>query len=176
MNRRIFFIFLTICPLVVVSGCVTVRMSTGGGNPGDKFESASSLHLAPTQAYRDVNIPKDVVDNLPKDHALSFLQSLNGPDWWSNSCRFNSEGVTRSAKGGALPGKQSYSALNTSFAKSGNVEIIAVFVNKTKEVWCLIDPRSIAQHKGTPIDSLTSKIFTSLLSMGVIITPSGISY
>jgi hypothetical protein len=172
MKMQMVFIVFTLCSLVVNPGCVTVRTSIAGGNSGGELESTSRQNLTSTPAYRDVKIPKDVVGNLPKDYALSFLQSLNGPAWWANSCRFDSGGVTRSAKKGSLPGKHFYSSLNMSFVRSGSVELIAVFVNKTEEVWCLIEPRSIAKQKATEVDSLTAKIYTSLLSMGVTITPS----
>lgn len=72
-----------------------------------------------------------------------------------------------------MPGMQPYTALNTSFVTAGKVEVIGLFTNQSKEVLCLIDPNSIADYQGTKIDSLTAKVYTALLSMGVVITPAG---
>lgn len=167
MKKSIFLCICTLYFVFTVSGCMTtVRIN---GKPIGQLGATASMNRAPVPKYRNVNIPKDVVDTLPKDYALSFLQSLYGPAWWSNSCRFDTNGVKRFYKV-RLPGKQPYTSLNTSFIRNGKFDVIGIFVNKSKEVWCLIDQRSIAKHQGKDINSLISKIYTALLSMGVKIS------
>jgi hypothetical protein len=118
-----------------------------------------------------VGIDHAVAADLPKDQAVSFLQSLYVPEN-ANSCRFEGDGISRWWKG-KLPGKIAYSATYLSLeAVKGTPALIILSVRGSREAWCGMFPYSIAQKRGKDTKELTNKIFTALLSLGVTIIPA----
>jgi hypothetical protein len=147
--------------------------------------AASASSCAPN--VRDLNLPQAVIDNLPKEQALSFLRTLDVPSW-DDTCRFDEDGVLRwqkeqvlLEKGGVLrrheeqvlPGKYPYSSFYAEALRPGYKVQIALFVPGTSKTWCMIAAEENAERHGKEALPFTAKILTALLSMGVRVQSYG---
>ena len=72
----------------------------------------SAMSCAPS--IQELNLSQEVVDNLPKEQALSFLQSLQPSPQGYVQCLFDQDGVARwiPQQGQLLPGKNPYASLD----------------------------------------------------------------
>jgi len=138
---------------------------------------ASVSSCAPTIiTYRKPRTPEDLavlaealatVKDLPRDQALSFLQSQYVPEA-ANTCRFEEDGVLRWWKGKLLPGKRPYISLAvTGITWRGTIVRGVLAERGTNELWCLIHPQLIANSQGTDATRLIQKMGIALAAMGV---------
>lgn len=132
----------------------------------------SAWSCAPTVRMYGAPDDNEVIKNLPKDQALSFLQSLYVPAT-ANTCRFEKDGVFRSREGQLLPGETPYTSLYFSgLGQGGGPPVRCVLsVRRTNEILCLWHPQPIAAHQGTDVTALLSMTSTALKVMGVTPMP-----
>jgi len=139
----------------------------------------STVSCGPTVAppdVRDLNLSKEIVDHLPKDQALKFLQSLRAEGQvFKLYCRFEEDGVVRWQKEDRkfVPGKYSYTSLVAWVALPPNPPtgyesgIILYLYPTMDQLLCGIDAKANADQQGKEYKSFTAKILTALFSMGV---------
>lgn len=146
--------------------------------------AVSALSCAPN--VRNLNLSQMVIDDLPKDQALSFLRSLDAPAW-VDTCRFDEDGVfrwreeqvllengaPRRHEGGLLPGKYPYSSFYAEALRPGYKVQIALFGPDTRKTWCMIAAEENADRRGNETLPFTAKTLTALLSMGVRVVSYG---
>jgi hypothetical protein len=130
-----------------------------------------------TIEYTPLDIPLDVLANLPKDHALAYLRTLYAPpnNKMVTNCRFERDGVRRWWKED-LPGKKSYGSIQGSLRRllfvKGTPVTIVLSAKGSREEWCEIMAFAIAHGQGGDPRRLTAKIATALGSMGVTEMPA----
>lgn len=125
------------------------------------------LSCAP--GVRDMNLSQEVVDDLPKDQALSFLQSLRPSPLGYIHCRFEQDGVLRwlPQRGQLLPGKRPYGSFYAQPQRPGIMIVVFLYESTKGQPWCIIPAESNADDLGKDATKFTGKILTALLSMGV---------
>lgn len=117
---------------------------------------------------QEMNLSQEVVDNLPKEQALSFLQTLKPSPEGYVQCLFDHEGVTRwlPHRRQVLPGKKSYNTLDGRAERPGIMVVVVLYAQG--QPWCIIPAESNADRIGRgDYEKFTGKIFTALLSLGV---------
>jgi len=126
--------------------------------------SASSC--APS--IQELNLSQERVDNLPRDQALSFLQTLRPSPQGYVQCRFDQDGVARwiPQRRQVLPGKKPYRSLDARPERPGVMIVIVLY--EAGRPWCTIPAESNADDLGRgDYKKFTGKILTALLSLGV---------
>jgi len=136
----------------------------------------STVSCAPN--IREMNLSQEVVDNLPKDQALSFLQTLGPSQQIINIyCRFEEDGIARWEKQSRqfLPGKYPYTSFSAVPRTPGIMIVIFVYLDqqRSRDPWCMIAAEGNADQQGKDAKQFTAKILTALLSMGVRVTGFG---
>lgn len=128
---------------------------------------------------RKMGLSQEIVDHLPREHALSFLQSL-GPDLGRNVyCQFEKEGVTRWIPGGKpLRGRYPYDSLYARALAPGVMTVVGIYAPTNNpgwryEPWCYIATEANADRLGKDSDKFTAKTLTALLSLGVRVPDQG---
>lgn len=125
----------------------------------------SAVSCAPN--VRDLNLSQEIIDDLPRDYALSFLQSLSPA--WTSTCRFEEDGLRRwlPQSGQLLPGKYPYPSFYAMPRTPGIMVVVVIYGPRSSQPWCGIRAESIADRQGKDVKRVTGKILTALLSMGV---------
>jgi len=107
-----------------------------------------------------------MIANMPKDQALTFLRSLYVPET-ANSCRFEEDSVLRWQKGTLLPGEVPYKSLYFSgLSYDRRVVRLVLSVRGTNELWCLMHPKLLAEHQGKNAEKMINHICQALTVMG----------
>lgn len=126
----------------------------------------SAMSCAPS--IQELNLSQEVVDSLPKEQALSFLQSLQPSPQGYVQCLFDQEGVARwiPAQGQRLPAKNPYDSLDARAERPGIMIVVVLYDNG--QPWCIIPAESNADDLGRgDYKKFTGKILTALVSLGV---------
>ena len=119
-------------------------------------------------SVKEMNLSQAIVDDLPKEHALSYLRSLSPA--WTSSCRFENDGLMRwqPQTGRVFPGKFPYNQFFAVPTRPGVMVVVVIYGPKIKQPWCAIRAEAIADRTpGKDTKSVTGKILTALLSLGV---------
>jgi len=133
---------------------------------------------------QDLNLASEVIEELPKDVALGFLQSLRVSLRERHYCRFDGDGVARWVadpgqlfepvqRGQNLPGKYPYETFLAAPETPGYMVIVSMYQRnipnkyRIREPWCVIAAESNADREGKDVKRFTAKILTALLSLGV---------
>lgn len=120
-------------------------------------------------SVKDLNLSQQIIDDFPRDQALSYLRSLSPA--WASTCRFDQDGMFRwlPQTGQVLPGKYPYSAFHARPTRPGVMVVITVYGPNNSQPWCMIRAESIADRDPQKIGvkRVTGKILTALMSMGV---------
>ena len=84
-------------------------------------------------SIQELNLSQEVVDNLPKDQALSFLQTLPPSPQRYAQCVFDKDGVSRSIplRRQIFPGKKPYRSLVARTERPGIMIIIVLYEKVT---------------------------------------------
>ena len=151
--------FLARLPLVTCVSCVITMCE---------------VSCAPS--IQEMSLSQEVVDNLPREQALHFLQTLKPSlsPVVKVHCLFEQDGVVRwlPSRGQVLPGKRPYASLVAHPERPG-IMIVVVLYEKGKP-WCIIPAESTADDIGRgDYKRFTGKILTALLSLGVKVKSYG---
>jgi hypothetical protein len=125
---------------------------------------------------RDLTLEQDVVDNLPREHALSFLQSLVLvlTPAVTAACVFQTDGVHRvDRKGKLLRGTYPYEAFYARIRRPGISLVVTLYGPNASKEWCEIAAESNAVRQGKTASAFTARILTALLSMGTRVNSYG---
>ena len=125
----------------------------------------STMSCAPR--LQDLQLSQEVADNLPKEQALRFLQTLKASPARYTQCLFDEEGVTRWQPDGrqVLPGKKPYRSLDARAERPGTMVVVVLYAQI--QPWCVIPAESNADDIGRgDVNKFTGKIMTALLSLG----------
>ena len=117
---------------------------------------------------QELDLSQEVVDSLPREQALSFLQTLRPSPQGYVQCLFDQDGVGRwiPQQGQALPGKNPYASLDARPERPGIMIVVVLY--DEGEPWCIIPAESNADDLGRgDYKKFTGKILTALLSLGV---------
>jgi len=130
--------------------------------------AASAMACAPK--VRDLHLSQEIIDNMPREQALNFLQSLApGGNMIEPYCLFEADGVRRwqwlpGRRGQQLlPNKYPYNAFRVQPIILGD---IALYGSGLKH-WCIINNMGNASQQGKELDRFTGKIVMALMSLGV---------
>jgi hypothetical protein len=126
----------------------------------------SATSCAPS--IQELNLSQELVDNLPQDQALAFLQTLRPSPLGYVHCRFDQDGVGRwiPRQRQTLPGKKPYPALVARPERPGVMIVIVLY--QGRHPWCIIPAESNADARGREdYKKFAGKIITALLSLGV---------
>lgn len=126
----------------------------------------SAVSCAPS--IQELNLSQEVVDSLPREQALSFLQSLQPSPQGYVQCLFDQDGVARwiPSQRQLLPGKKPYASLDARPERPGVMIVVVLYDNG--QPWCIIPAESNADTLGRgDYTKFTAKIVTALLSLGV---------
>ena len=126
----------------------------------------STVSCAPR--LQDLQVSQEVAENLPKEQALRFLQTLKASPERYIQCLFDEEGVTRWQPGTrqVFPGKKPYRLLDARAERPGIMVVVVLYAQG--QPWCIIPAESNADDLGRgDVNKFTGKIMTALLSLGV---------
>ena len=133
---------------------------------------ASTSGCAPS--IKDLGLDQEIIDNISKEQALSFLQSLAATFIPEAYCNFEADGVRRWYRNG-VPFKYSereqmqkdkypYNVLSVQPVMMGMVGLSGP---GRLNSWCFIDARYNATKQGKEFERFTGKIIMALMSLGV---------
>ena len=126
----------------------------------------STISCAPR--LQDLQLSQEVAENLPKEQALRFLQTLKASPERYIQCLFDEEGVTRWQPDTrqVFPGKKPYRSLDARAERPGIMVVVVLYTQG--QPWCIIPAESNADDIGRgDVNKFTGKIMTALLSLGV---------
>ena len=126
----------------------------------------STMSCAPR--LQDLQVSPEVAENLPKEQALRFLQTLKASPERYVQCLFDSEGVIRCLHGTrqVFPAKKPYRSLDARAERPGIMVVVVLYTEG--QPWCIIPAESNADDLGRgDVNKFTGKIMTALLSLGV---------
>jgi hypothetical protein len=126
----------------------------------------STMSCAPR--LQDLQVSQEIAENLPKEQALRFLQTLKASPERYTQCLFDEEGVTRWQPHSrqALPGKRPYRSLDARAERPGIMVVVVLYTQG--QLWCIIPAESNADDIGRgDVNKFTGKIMTALVSLGV---------
>ena len=126
----------------------------------------STMSCAPR--LQDLQVSPEVAENLPKEQALRFLQTLKASPERYVQCLFDAEGVIRWLPGTrqVFPGKKPYRSLDARAERPGIMVVVVLYTEG--QPWCIIPAESNADDLGRgDVNKFTGKIMTALLSLGV---------
>jgi hypothetical protein len=126
----------------------------------------STMSCAPR--LQDLQVSQEVAENLPKEQALRFLQTLKASPERYVQCLFDEGGVIRWLPGTrqVFAGKKPYRALDARAERPGIMVVVVLYTEG--QPWCIIPAESNADDLGRgDVNKFTGKIMTALLSLGV---------